>query len=838
MQTSNIFADGKSDFTIETLNLEKARVEDAVYFLQTKLDEFRALNPNYPVKNIEFSNNLLRLRSPLAISNYDLIASNNFSHISFEDALKVISETSSVKWRKEGKTLYISDKNDPGQLQIRVFSIPKDFFLKGRTPKESLESIGISFPDETCAIYAMGKGLLVCINYENELNNLSNFLTLSKKGRPVGAAIQAYVSKQVLLGEFAVGNDVTNHEFFLHEEDGSSPLHSTGDVMKLLDIPVQSFHYDKSKSKLLIRAPYHIIQFFDSYIKIINGRPAQMPGTPLEYLQAASKSEKMRPQEIKDASGGAIKEFIVESSGKIYKNPLKTRQTTSTLSFIHDEGAVSIPISQLHPSMQAILGFNASASRPDIIESSAYNKVESKEKQDAPAERLKEELNPTQSVAHVLPELTENKLLFNGFTISDILNTGVVAISRAPVYELQQIDEGLFNIVAQLKERDKDNNPNFSSKSLERSLYESPSVQNPRPGALLGHVRSGFVLKNLNWRGDEYAAVVFPKDIGGFSIGCIKVSDFAQIGGSNWWNNSSIGMLQNFSPNKIGQPVETTKNTTLLSPFLPERNSYHQKILSNSSLLIKGLWLINTTSNKIQIAESNITASQGIAETPAGLFLGYFFENDSSTETSSITWEQVINKQQSKYNLKKEKSAIELKNGDIILTAFKQDRRSFQGLSFEDPNELIIGPSQYARLLTKGQYTLLGSLETPKTDGFELVRESTDDPKLSKSTGPQLEIQKQLESVQIKFNDLESSLLSVTVSKTYKKREVERIGGSLQYGFSYRTTPWKDIKENYAHEYNLGVDGALTITDGIKIYRIAEGFMKKPEMTIYSIAEN
>jgi hypothetical protein len=250
------------------------------------------------------------------------------------------------------------------------------------------------------------------------------------------------------------------------------------------------------------------------------------------------------------------------------------------------------------------------------------------------------------------------------------------------------------------------------------------------------------------------------------------------------------------------------------------------------------LWLINTTSNKIQLAESNITASQGIAETPAGLFLGYFFENDSSTETSSITWEQVINKQQSKYNLKKEKSAIELKNGDIILTAFKQDRRSFQGLSFEDPNELIIGPSQYARLLTKGQYTLLGSLETPKTDGFELVRESTDDPKLSKSTGPQLEIQKQLESVQIKFNDLESSLLSVTVSKTYKKREVERIGGSLQYGFSYRTTPWKDIKENYAHEYNLGVDGALTITDGVKIYRIAEGFMKKPEMTIYSIAEN
>jgi hypothetical protein len=49
---------------------------------------------------------------------------------------------------------------------------------------------------------------------------------------------------------------------------------------------------------------------------------------------------------------------------------------------------------------------------------------------------------------------------------------------------------------------------------------------------------------------------------------------------------------------------------------------------------------------------------------------------------------------------------------------------------------------------------------------------------------------------------------------------------------------WKDFKENYAHEYNLGVDGALTITDGVKIYRIAEGFMRKPEMSVYSIGEN
>jgi hypothetical protein len=244
------------------------------------------------------------------------------------------------------------------------------------------------------------------------------------------------------------------------------------------------------------------------------------------------------------------------------------------------------------------------------------------------------------------------------------------------------------------------------------------------------------------------------------------------------------------------------------------------------------LWPINTTSDKIEVADTNITAIQAIAETPAGLFLGYSFENDSSTETASITWEQVVNKQKTRYTLKKEKSAIDLKDGDVILTPFKKDRRSFQGLSFEDPNELIISPSNYARLLTKGQYALLGSLEAPKSDGFELVKESDNESSSPISTGPQLEIQKQLDSVEIKFNDLDSSLLSVTVSKTYKKREVERLGGSLQYGFSYKTTPWKDIKENYSHEYNLGVDGALTITDGVKIYRISEGFMKKPEMTI------
>lgn len=837
MQSSSLFANGKSEFIIEALNLENARVEDAVYFLQTNLDEFRASNPNYPIKNIEFSNNLSRLRSPLAISNYNLIASNNLSHISFEDALKIISETSAVTCRKEGETVFISDKNDGGQLQIRLFAVPRDFFLKGRTPKESLENIGISFPSETCAIYAMGRGVLVCINYETELNNLSNFLTLSKKGRQVGAAIPAYESKQLMSGEFAVGNDVTNHAFFLDRGDGSSSLLSTENIMNQLDIPVQSFHYTKSKSKLIIRAPYHIIQFFDSYIKIINGRPTQMPGAPLEYLQAASRPEKMRPQEIKDESGGAVKEFLVESSGKIYKNPLRTRQTTSTVSFVHDEGAASIPISKLHPTMQAMLGFNASDSRPDIIEKVAYNKVESKEKQDAAAELLKKESPPKSNLALVTPEPTNKKILFNGFSISDILNTSVVAINRAPVYELQQIDGEIFNIIAQLKQTDS-NTPNLSSKSLERVLYESPSVQNPRPGVLLGYVRSGFVLKHLNCREGEYAAVVFPKDIGGCSVGCVKISDFAQVGGVGYWSNAPSGVLQNFSSPEIEQIVETTKNTTLLSPFLPERNTYHQKILSNASSLIKNLWLINTASNKIQVVNSNITAIQGIAETPAGFFMGYFFENDSSMETSSITWEQLINKQKAKYKLKKEKSSIELRDDDIILTAFNKDRRSFQGLSFEDPNELIISPSQYARLLTKGTYALLGSLEIPKADGFELVKDSEANPSSTKSIGPQLEIQKQLESVEIKFNDFDSSSLSVTVSKTYKKREVERLGGSSGYGFSYKTTPWKDFKENYAHEYNLGVDGALTLTDGVKIYRIAEGFMRKPEMSVYSIGEN
>ena len=128
MQSSSLFANGKSEFIIEALNLENARVEDAVYFLQTNLDEFRASNPNYPIKNIEFSNNLSRLRSPLAISNYNLIASNNLSHISFEDALKIISETSAVTCRKEGETVFISDKNDGGQLQIRLFAVPRDFF--------------------------------------------------------------------------------------------------------------------------------------------------------------------------------------------------------------------------------------------------------------------------------------------------------------------------------------------------------------------------------------------------------------------------------------------------------------------------------------------------------------------------------------------------------------------------------------------------------------------------------------------------------------------------------------------------------------------------------------
>lgn len=836
-QSYSLFADGKPVFTIETLNLENARVEDAIYFLQKKLDDFRASNPNYPIKNIEFSNKLLCLKSPLAISNYDLIASNNLSHISFEDALKIISEISNVKSRREGETIYIYDKEDLGQLQIRVFSVQKDFFSKGKTPKISLENIGISFPTETCAIYAMGKGLLVCLNYEKELNNLSSFLTLSKKGRQLGAPIPAYASKQLLFAEFAVGNDVINHDFFLNQETSSASLIKTQNILNQLDIPVHSFIYDKSKSKVLLNAPYHIIQFFDNFVKIINGRAIQLPNRPLEYMQAASKPDEIRPQEIKDSSGGTIKEFLVESSGNTYRNPLKTRQTASTVCLIHADGVASIPISKLGPDMQATLGFNASDSQPDIIEKAASNKAESKQKQDVQIAPLQEELQPKPILANTPTDHSVKNRFFNGFSISEVLDTGVIAISRAPVYELQQIDEGLFNVVAQLKEKEKNEKTSLDSKSVERLLNESPSVLNPRPGALLGYVRSGFLFKNLTWRGDEYAAVVFPKDIGGFSIGCVKVSDFAQIGGGYCWNNGSVGMLQNFSLSKIGQTIETTKNTTLLSPFLPERNSYHQKILSNASSLLQSLWLINSPSNRIQVTDSNITAMQAVVETPAGLFVGYFFENDSSTETSSITWEQIVNKQQARYTLKKEKSAIELKDGDIIVTAFKKDRRSFQGLSFENPNELIIGPSQYARLLTKGHYALLGSLEIPRADGFELAKASDDNANLSRSTGPQLEIQKQLEFVEIKFKDLDSSLLSVIVCKTYKKREVERLGGSAGYGISYKTTPWKDFKENFAHEYNLGVDGALTITDGVKIYRISEGFMKKPEMTIYSIAE-
>lgn len=841
IQLTSLFAETKSDFVIETLHLENARVEDALYFLQRKLDTFRTSNPTYPVRNIEFSNNLVTLKSPQAISNYDLISSNSFSDIQFEDALSVICEASGVKWRKAGATIYITDKKDPGQLQIRAFYVAKDIFIKGKTPKESLKQMGLQFPEGSCAIYSIGRGVLVCLNYESALNDTSSFLNISKKGRQMTPPLSTFKSNQVVLGDFTVGSDIENHDFFF-AEDSDASTKDLENIFRNLDIPIESCNYTRSNSKLLVRAPYHIIQFLDSYIRLINGRPNKSPSMPLEYLQAVTKPKKLETEEIKDEAGNVVKEFTIGFNNKTYANPLKTRQTSSTLSFVHDDGVASIPLNRIDESIQHMLGYNSQESRPDIIE-----KVSSPNQRDAEL-ITRQEPPATQSIAE--PEKTSisapgaemsnsesRNLIYNGFPIEDIIRNGVVAIDKAPIYELQQGEGDLFDLVKELKGGALDSLNPMEQNSKRQKLLQSSAVRNPRPGALLGYVRSGFVLRHLNWRGEEFFAVCFPKDIGGQSIGCVKVSDFAPIGGANWWVGPSSNMLAMFSSPNIGSYVEPTKNTVLLSPFLPNKREYHQKILSNSGNIIHNLRLIQNGSDKLRLADSNILATQALAETPAGFFLGYYIENEIVAEAASVTWEQVLNNSRSRYKIRRDKSSVELKDGDLIVTAFDKDRRNFYGLSFDNPNDLIIGPSQYERILLKGQHALLGNLEIPKSDGFELAQQAGEESSSQNSTSPQLETQKNLNSIEIRFKDLSLSSLSVTIVKNYKTREVERLSGNFQSNLSYKTTPWKDVRENYSHEYGLGIDGTITITDGVKIYRISQGFMKKPEMTIYSIEE-
>jgi len=105
-------------------------------------------------------------------------------------------------------------------------------------------------------------------------------------------------------------------------------------------------------------------------------------------------------------------------------------------------------------------------------------------------------------------------------------------------------------------------------------------------------------------------------------------------------------------------------------------------------------------------------------------------------------------------------------------------------------------------------------------------------------TGPNSGVHlKKLDRIQIQFDALDNDKLRLLVISEYNIREVER-KANANGGESIAAKPWRKKKEQLSSDVALSGDGSALFTDGEKVYRIAAGRMKKPELTIYSVEKN
>lgn len=419
---------------------------------------------------------------------------------------------------------------------------------------------------------------------------------------------------------------------------------------------------------------------------------------------------------------------------------------------------------------------------------------------------------------------------FNGVPLSQIIASAIVATLRSPIYELSGGDSAFCEAADRVSSKYSGEKNSSYEAYRERHDELQTLAKDAHPAKILGYVRPGFLLKALNWKSTDSASAFFPKNIGGMRFGAVRWSDFAMTGDKSsrkWWNDATQDPLAEIPDTNINtrfKPYPLTAKTLLFDPF-----EASDAILSNTDNTMSSAWIVQSSDPSVS---SKLTRNGGVlavVETRDGLFLGYLSEKGESG-LSQITWEQATSSKNAPFELKAE-SAKYLKAGSSVFSLFDADTKTQKRIPSNNPQEFVVFPETYSELLHKGTWALKTSLAVPNDSGFEPLRE------LETQATFQFEIQKKLDRIQIQFDALDNDKLRLLVISEYNIREVER-KANANGGESITAKPWRKKKEQLSSDVALSGDGSALFTDGEKIYRIATGRMKKPELTIYSVEKN
>lgn len=419
---------------------------------------------------------------------------------------------------------------------------------------------------------------------------------------------------------------------------------------------------------------------------------------------------------------------------------------------------------------------------------------------------------------------------FNGIPLSEILASAVIATARSPIYELSGGDLPFCNAADRVSSQYSGVKNSSYEAYRERHDALQTLAKDAHPAKILGYVRPGFLLKMLNWKSTDSACAFFPKNIGGMRFGAIRWSDFSRTGNNSsrkWWNDATQDPLSEIPDTNINttfKPYPLTAKTLLFDPF-----EASDAILSNTDNTMTGAWIIQSSDPSISGKFTRNGGVLAVVETRDGLFLGYLSEKGESG-LSQITWEQATSTRNAPFELKSE-PAKNLKAGSSVFSLFDADTKTQKRTPSNNPQEFVLFPETYSELLQKGTWALKTSLVVPNDSGFEPLRE------LETQATFQFEIQKRLDRIQIQFDALDNDKLRLLVISEYKIREVER-KTNANGGESINAKPWRKKKEQLSSDVAVSGDGSALFTDGEKIYRIATGRMKKPELTIYSVEKN
>ncbi len=417
---------------------------------------------------------------------------------------------------------------------------------------------------------------------------------------------------------------------------------------------------------------------------------------------------------------------------------------------------------------------------------------------------------------------------FNGIPIWEILRNAVVARERSPVYEIQGGDEAF------RAARDGTNDQKGVREGdqwevfLARHRALQPLAQGASPGKLLGYVRAGFLFASLKWKSTDAAAVAFPKELGGHQFGFVLNQNFAAAGEDSerkWWNEdtaAALSKLPEVSPSTRFAAYPLTAKTLLLDPFTAS-----EFILSNTDGAMRAAWV--PSAHRFKRGYARHGGVLAVVETGGGLFLGYLLEKGES-ESSANTWEQTVAVTDQPFLLSRKKSE-DLKPGGLILTLFDEGAAKSARPASINPEDFRLDPRLGSHILKRGDWALKSSLAVPKEDGFEPPAE------LETQTSFQLEIQKKLRTIELRFDGFEADKLRLLIVSEYEVREVQRTrlsNGAEQI----EATRWKKKKEERAAEVGLSGDGSALFTEGEKVRQVAPGRMGKAVMTTYHIERN